>query len=144
MLIICLDYVLRKSIDSMKENGFTLAKERNRRYPAQTITDSDYVDDIALLANSPARAEFLLHSLEQTAGGIGLQVNADKTEFISFNEKGDISTLKCCPLKLLDKFTNLGGSVSSTENDINTHTHIQTHIHTHIYIYIYICIYIFS
>ena len=32
---------------------------------------------IALLANSPSQAESLLHSLEQAAGGIGLQVNAD-------------------------------------------------------------------
>ena len=30
LLIICVDYVLRTSIDSMKENGFTLAKPRTR------------------------------------------------------------------------------------------------------------------
>ena len=36
-----------------------------------------------------------------------------------FNQRGDISTLKGGPLKLVDKFTNLGSSVSSTENDIN-------------------------
>ena len=30
LFIICLDYVLRTSIDKMKENGFKLAKERNR------------------------------------------------------------------------------------------------------------------
>ena len=55
----------------MKENVFKLAKERSRRYPHQTITDADYADDIELLANTPAQAESLLHSLEQTAGGIG-------------------------------------------------------------------------
>ncbi len=33
-------------------------------YPAKTITDADYVDDISLLANAPSRAETLLHSLE--------------------------------------------------------------------------------
>ena len=48
----------------MKDNGFKLAKERNRRYPAQTITDADYANDIALLANTPVQAEILLHSLE--------------------------------------------------------------------------------
>ena len=36
-----------------------------------------------------------------------------------FNEKGDISTLKCGSLKLEDKFTYLGSCVSSTESDIN-------------------------
>ena len=73
LFIICLDYVLRTSIDLMKINVFKLAKERSWRYPAQTITDADYADDIALLANTPAQAESLLHSLERAAGGIGLQ-----------------------------------------------------------------------
>ena len=77
---ICQDYVLRTFIDKIKENGFKLTKERSRIYPAKTITDADYADDIALLANTPAQAETLLHSLERTAAGIGLHVNADKTE----------------------------------------------------------------
>ena len=46
LFIICLDYVLRTSLDLMKENGFKLAKER-LRYTTQTITDADYADDIA-------------------------------------------------------------------------------------------------
>ena len=33
LLIICLDYVLRTSIDKMKDNGYKLTKERSRRYP---------------------------------------------------------------------------------------------------------------
>ena len=77
----------------MKENGFKLAKERSRIYPAQTITDMDYADDMVLLANTPAQAESLLNSLERTAGGIGLHVNVDKTEYMCFNQRGDISTL---------------------------------------------------
>ena len=60
-LIICLDYVLRTSIDLMKENSFKLAKERNRRYPTQTIMDADYADEIALLANILAQTKSLLH-----------------------------------------------------------------------------------
>ena len=36
-----------------------------------------------------------------------------------FNRKGDISTLNISPLKLVDKFTYLGSSVSSTESDVN-------------------------
>ena len=30
----------------MKDNGFKLTAERSRRYPAQTITDADYANDI--------------------------------------------------------------------------------------------------
>ena len=65
--IICLDYELRMSIDLIKENSFTLKKERSRRYSVETITDPDYADDIALLANTHTRTESLLHSLEQAA-----------------------------------------------------------------------------
>ena len=90
----------------------------SRRYPAKTITDADYADDIAILANTPNQAETLLHNLERA--GIGLCVNAHKTEYMCYNQTGDISTLDGTPLKLVDKFTYLGSSVSSTEKDIDT------------------------
>ena len=112
--------MLRTSIFKIKENGFELAKKRSRRYPAKTITDADYADDIALLANTPNQAETLLHSLEWAAAGIGLHVNAHKTEYMCYNQTGDISTLVGTSLKLEDKFNYLGSSVSSTEKDIDT------------------------
>ena len=73
-----------------------------------------------LLANTPNQAETLLHSLERAVAGIGLHVNAHKTEYTCFNQAGDISTLYGTSLKLVDKFTYLGSSVSSTEKDIDT------------------------
>ena len=120
LFIICLDYVLRTSIDKIKENGFKLTKERSRRYSALTITDADYADDIALLANAPSQAETQLRSLERAAACIGLHVNAHKTEYICFNQRGNISTLNSSSLNIVDKFTYLGSTVSSTETDINT------------------------
>ena len=77
LLIICLDYVLRTSIDKIWENGFELTKKWSRRYPA-------------------------------------------KTEYMRYNQTGDISTQDWTPLKLVDTFTYLGNSVSSTEKDIDT------------------------
>ena len=118
LFIICLDYALRTSIDKMKDNGFKLTKERSRRYPAQIITDVDYADDTELLTSTPAQAETLLHILKGAAAGLRLHVNEDKTEYMCFNQRRDISILKGGPLKLVDKFTNLGSSVSSTETDI--------------------------
>ena len=120
LFIICLDYVLRTSLDKMKDNGFKLAKVRSRRYPAQIITDADNADGISLLANTPTQAETLLHSLERAAAGIGLHVNADKTDYNCFHQRDDIFILNGSSLKLVDKFTFLGSSVSSTEKDINT------------------------
>ena len=89
----------------MKENGFKLTKERSRRYPTQTITDDNYTDDIAFLANTADQDETLLHNLEWAAAGIGLHINADKMEYMCFNQTDDISTLDGSSLKLVDRFT---------------------------------------
>ena len=102
-----------------RENSFELSKKRSRRHPAKTITNADYADDIVIQANTPNQAETLLHSLERSATGIGLHVNAHKTEYMCYNQTGDITTLDGTPLKLVDKFIYLGSSVSSTEKDID-------------------------
>ena len=120
LFILCLDYVLRKSIDKNRENGFELTKKRSRKYPAKTITNANYADDIVILANTPNQAKTLLHSLERAAADIGLHVSAHKTEYMCFNQAGDISTWEGTSLKLVDKFTYQGSSVSSTKKDINT------------------------
>ena len=93
LFIICLDYVLTTSIDKIRENGFELTKKRSIRYPAKTMTAADYADDIAILVNTPNQAETLLHSLERSAAGIDLHVNAHKTEYICYNRTCEISTL---------------------------------------------------
>ena len=112
--------MLQTSVDLMKEKGFTLAKARSKRYITRTITDADYADDIALLANTSKQAQSLLHSLKRAAGGIRLHVNAEKTEFMGFIQRGDVATPNNRSLKLEDKFTYHRSSGSSTENDINT------------------------
>ena len=73
-----------------------------------------------LLANTPTQPETLPHSLERAAASIGLHVNAEKMEYMCFNQRGNIYTLNGSSLKQVDKFTYLRRSVSSTETDINT------------------------
>ena len=119
--MICLDYVLRTSVDQMKENGLTLKQARSRRYPAETITDADHADDLALLTNTLAQAESLLHSLEQAARGVGLYVNTDKTEFMCYNQDGAIDSLSGKSLKMVDHFVYLGSNISNTESGVNIH-----------------------
>ena len=114
LFIICRDYVLRTSIDKIRENGFELTKKRSRRYPTKTITDTDDADGIAILANTPNQVQTLLHSLERAATDIGLHVNAHKTEYMWFNQTGDISTVEGTSPKLVDKFTYLQLKKTST------------------------------
>ena len=77
-----------------------------------TITDSDYTDNlICFLQIYLAKLNSYCIALEQTAGGIGLHIKANKTEYMYFKQEGAISTVR--PLKLIDKFTYLGCSISS-------------------------------
>ena len=99
----------------MKENEFILKKTRSKRYPARTIMDFDYADNITLLANTPIHDESLLHSLEMTASVIGLHVNANKMGYLCLNQRGYISTINGGSLNLVDKLAYLESSVSSTE-----------------------------
>ena len=77
------------------------------------------------MANTPAQTETQLHSLERAAAGIGLHVNAQKTEYMCFNQTGDIYIQGGSSLKPVDKFTYLGSSVSTTEADIDTIGHME-------------------
>ena len=106
------------NVDRSNERKWVYAKKkkvRSRRYPAETFTDADYADDIALFA----QAEPLLHSLQQTAGDISLHLNANKTEYVCFKREGAISTLSGRFLNLVSKFIYLGSNISSTVSDIN-------------------------
>ena len=58
--------------------------------------------------------------MERAAAGIGLHVNAHKTEYIYCNQTGNITILDRTHLKLVEKFTYQGSNASSTENDIDT------------------------
>ena len=105
LFIICLDDVLRTSIDKIRENDFELTKKRNRRYPAKTITDADYADDIAILVNTPNQVETLLHSLERATAGVGLHVNAHNLNTCAIIKQATFPHLReGTSLKLVDKY----------------------------------------
>ena len=80
----CRDYVIRTLIYLMKENFIRLEKTRSRRYTAETITNADYANDLVHVENTSIQTKSLLHSQEQATSGIGLKVNTDKTEYLSF------------------------------------------------------------
>ena len=93
-------------------------KTRSRQYPEESITDEDFANDFALLANAPAHAEILLPNLEQAARGISHSVKANKTECRCFKHEGAIYTSNRQPLKFVDKFTYVGSHIPSTESNI--------------------------
>ena len=63
----------------------------------------------------------MLHKIEEAAAEIGLGVNADKTEYISLNQKNNsfIKSLKGKIIKQVNDFKYLGSYVTSTDHDVN-------------------------
>ena len=121
IFIICLDYVLRKALDKNNELGFTLAKRKSKCFPTMKVTDTNYADDLAVLADVLKDATFLLHSIERTAKEIGLNLSADKTEFICFNQDASegMKSLDGEKRKQVEDFKHLGSYIASTEHDVN-------------------------
>ena len=104
---------------SHKRKWCHIKKGQEADYSAETMTDADYTDDPALVANIPVPAKFWLHNLEQAARGIGLCMKANKTKFIYFKQERTIFTLSGKPLKSVDHFIYLGSNISSSENNAN-------------------------
>ena len=77
---------MRTSIDNNSKYGLTLTERKSSRYPAFTITDVDYADDIAITTNNVKEANILLNSLEKTEKEIGLHINVAKTEYMAYNQ----------------------------------------------------------
>ena len=83
---ICLDYVLKMTLDRDNVLALTLSERKSRRHPAIKMTDVDYADDLAIVTDKTSEATILLHKIENTAKEIGLNINSGKTEFISINQ----------------------------------------------------------
>ena len=82
------------------------------------MTDIDYADDLTLTSDTIEDTTQLLHHLETSAKEIGLFINAKKTEFISFNQKGQMKSLNGKEIKAVEDFTYLGSRIVSSESDI--------------------------
>ena len=93
LFIICLNYILKNSLDCNRELGFTISKSKSSRYPAVNITYAYYTDDIALTTNVQSEENTLLLLIEEKANEIGLNINARKTEYIRFNKNEKTKTI---------------------------------------------------
>ena len=103
----------------MIENEF-IQKKKKTKNKKQTIPRTNYYRRRLRRyhwASGKYSNPSLQHSLEQTAGCISLHINADKTEYMCFNQKGDISILNAGSQKLMNNSITLEASISSTESD---------------------------
>ena len=74
LFTICLDYSLRRALDSNRELSFTLHIARNKKFWCK-ITDSDYTDDLAILSDHLTDAAVVKLPLEKATSEVGLNIN---------------------------------------------------------------------
>lgn len=121
LFIIVLDYVLRISVDLSKEKGIKIKAPLRTRGKGLFLTDLDFADDLALVAETIQNLEDLLHSLETSASQVGLYCNEGKTEFISSSANTPILTsLQGVNIKSVKDFKYLGSYINNSESDFKT------------------------
>ena len=121
LFIICLDYILKTSLDNNRDIGFPLTERKSRRYPLEQITDTDYADDIAVTSNTLKYTNTLLMKIESAAKEIGLSINTDKTEYININQNNNMQMKSICGsvINEVEYFKYLGSYIRSTKRDVN-------------------------
>ena len=118
---VMIDYAMRQAIggDAL-DLGFKLGRKRSRRHNPDVITDLDFADDIALVTEELEQAQDFLHRVQENAAKIGLHLNSDKTEFMSFNQAQDsvLKTVNNENIKKVNDFEYLGAWTDDTANDV--------------------------
>ena len=108
---IMIDYAMRQAIgNDAVDLGFKLDRKRSRRHNSDVITNLDFADDIALVTEELEQVQDFLHRVQENAAKIGLHLNSDKTEFMSFNQAQDsaLKTVNNGNIKKVDNFKYLG------------------------------------
>jgi len=97
---IMVDYIMRTATKGAENLGLTITKRQSWRFPAAYLTDTDFADDIALLSDNIEDAQTLLTLVVNAANKVGLNINEDKTEYMSYNIPGNTElTANGKPLK---------------------------------------------
>ena len=121
LFIIVLDYVLRNCMT--EEYGLTITPRRSRRVPAVKVTDLDFADDLALIADTIEQVQHLLSDLETAAHQVGLSMNASKTEFMTINippGSSSVTSVSGRQIQHVEDFKYLGSYVADSRKDFNT------------------------
>ena len=121
LFIVVLDYVLRISVDTFNKKGIQIKAPQGTRDRGLFVTDLDFADDLALVAESIQNLELLLHSLETAASQVGLYCNEKKTEYLCSSENFlPLSSLNGVDIKKVTNFKYLGSLINSSDSDFKT------------------------
>ena len=83
LFIIVVDHLLGNTCEA--DSGAVTHPRQSRQYPAKSLNDLDFADDIALLESSIPRAQSQLSRTTDAAADLGLIITAPKTEYMTIN-----------------------------------------------------------
>ena len=104
----------------MNSSAFGIKWEAERR-----LTDLDFADDLALIAETRDALQDMSSSLEVNAAKVGLRISSEKTKAMEIGTQVQLNQIVVngIPVENVDRFTYLGSKISSdgqVEADINT------------------------
>jgi hypothetical protein len=114
LFIIVLNFVLERSYDNDNDNQFGFSTTKNEK-----ITDLDFADDIVLFDDNKEKAVLHFNKIQTEAEKVGLQINNNKTKYITYQIQEEIEEFKKLNIEKVNDFCYLGANI----NDINTDIH---------------------
>jgi len=114
-----IDYVMDTATKVANHLGLTINDRQSRRHPATYLIDTDFADDIAHLSNTIEDTQKLLTLVVDTARQIGLNINEDKTECITYNiQENNHLTANSKVINKVQDFKCLGSWIDDSYKDL--------------------------
>ena len=117
MFITVIDYLMKKATENT-EYGVVTHPRRSMRYPAISLNDLDFADDIALLESSISSAQDQLTRTAAAAECLGLIISIPKTEYMTINcNPQPPMEVYGQPISHASNFKYLGSMMASSMSD---------------------------
>ncbi|KAA3669782.1 uncharacterized protein DEA37_0001131, partial [Paragonimus westermani] len=113
----CIDWVMHKAVESCMTHGKNIGVSLG----SHQVTDLDYADDIALLAETEADLQFFADQVVLFGAMLGLKINPDKSKVMAICSPVPHISISGVDLENVDSFRYLGSQVTvdgSCEHDI--------------------------
>uniref|UniRef100_A0A672M130 Reverse transcriptase domain-containing protein n=1 Tax=Sinocyclocheilus grahami TaxID=75366 RepID=A0A672M130_SINGR len=105
LFIVALDFVMRKAM--VRPNAGIDCDGQNR------LTDLDFADDIALLAENSCHLQEITSSLHEEAAKVGLHISAEKSKVMHISAQADMPRIKVdgSDIEEVSRFMYLGSTI---------------------------------